>query len=301
MTPNVVTKTAELRDWVRVARAHGLTIGFVPTMGALHAGHLSLVEASLRECGATVVSIFVNPTQFGPSEDFRRYPRDLDGDLAKLASVSASPDDPPAPPLRKGGRTVDLVFAPTVEEMYPEGCTTTVDVGAPAEVLEGAFRPGHFRGVATVVLKLFQQVLPDVAYFGHKDYHQTVVVRRMVEDLRVPVEIRVCPTVREPDGLALSSRNQYLSTAERRQALAISRALWAAAGAVSGGERRAEGILAAMRGVLQDEPEVKVQYAVLVDPTTLRDVPEIRGRALAAIAAYVGRTRLIDNIILPRS
>ncbi|MBI1900796.1 MAG: pantoate--beta-alanine ligase [Planctomycetia bacterium] len=289
MTPNVVTRSAELRDWVRVARTHDRTIGLVPTMGALHAGHLSLVEASLRECGATVVSIFVNPTQFGPSEDFQRYPRDLEGDLAKLAGTG------------KEGKAVDLVFVPTVEEMYPEGCTTTVDVGAPAEVLEGAFRPGHFRGVATVVLKLFNQVLPDVAYFGHKDYQQTVVVRRMVEDLCVPVEIRVCPTVREPDGLALSSRNKYLSAEERRQALAISRALRAAADVAAGGERRAEKVLSAMRGVLEAEPGVRVQYAVLVDPLTLRDMTEIRGRALAAIATYVGKTRLIDNIMLPRS
>jgi pantoate--beta-alanine ligase len=287
MTPKVVTKIVDLRWWVRHARTQGRTIGFVPTMGALHAGHLSLVEASLRECGATIVSIFLNPTQFGPNEDFQRYPRDPEGDLAKLARTAIE------------GKAVDLVFAPTVEEMYPAGCTTTVDVGAPAEVLEGAFRPGHFRGVATVVLKLFNQALPDVAYFGHKDYQQTVVVRRMVEDLCVPVEIRVCPTVREPDGLALSSRNQYLSTAERRQALAICGALRAAAELASGGERRAEKILAAMRGVLDSEPGVKVQYAVLVDPATLCDVTEVQGRALAAIAAHVGQTRLIDNMMLP--
>src|SRR5947207_1716490 len=212
VTLSVPARTAvtgdAVRNAVRTARAENRTIGLVPTMGALHAGHLSLVERSCRETGFTVVSIFVNPTQFGPQEDFAKYPRNLEADLQALAAYP-----------------VDLVFVPAVDDMYPAISATAVEVGPVAAKWEGACRPGHFRGVATVVLKLLNLVQPDVAYFGQKDYQQTVVVRRMVADLDVPVEIRVCPTVREPDGLAMSSRNVYLSPEERRKALSLSRGL----------------------------------------------------------------------------
>jgi pantoate--beta-alanine ligase len=260
---------------------HGRSVGVVPTMGALHAGHLSLVEASCRQCGFTVVTLFVNPMQFGPGEDFSRYPRDLDKDLELL---SAYP--------------VDLVFAPTVDQMYPSGHTTFVDVGAVAEPLEGKHRPGHFRGVATIVLKLFNLVAADVAFFGQKDYQQTLVVRQMVRDLDVPIEIRICPTVRETDGLALSSRNVYLSDRERQQALVISRSLQLADELVKRGERSARVILDRMRELFAAEPEIQVQYIALADPDTLANVSEIRGPTVALIAAKVGATRLIDNWIL---
>ncbi len=273
----------ELRQAIQHARGEGKSIGLVPTMGALHAGHLSLVAASTEQCDFTVVTIFVNPTQFGPAEDYRRYPRDRDADLAALAAYP-----------------VDLVFAPPVEEIYRPGGSTTVHVRGLTEVLEGAFRPGHFDGVATVVLKLLNLTTPDVAFFGQKDYQQTLVVRRLAADLDVPVEIRVCPTVREDDGLALSSRNAYLTPPLRLQALAISQSLDLAETLVQGGERSADVIRRAVHQRLAEEPDLRVQYAAVVDPETLADVTEIAGPTLLAIAALVGETRLIDNrIILP--
>jgi pantoate--beta-alanine ligase len=250
-------------------------------MGALHAGHLSLVEACCCECGYRVVTIFVNPTQFAPGEDFQRYPRDQARDLQLL---SAHP--------------VDLVFAPELEAMYPPGSATAIDVGPVAEPWEGVYRPGHFRGVATVVLKLFNLVAPDVAYFGQKDYQQTLVVKRMVQDLDVPIQIRVCPTVREPDGLAMSSRNAYLSPEERNQALVLSRSLRLAEELVGGGERRTEAILQRMQQMLAAEPGVQVQYVTLADPQTLAPLEQIERDAVALIAAQVGGTRLIDNLLL---
>jgi pantoate--beta-alanine ligase len=263
------------------ARRAGKRIGVVPTMGALHAGHLSLVEACCRECGFTVVTIFVNPTQFGPGEDFQRYPRTMDRDLELLAAYP-----------------VDLVFAPELETMYPPGSATVVDVGPIAAVWEGAHRPGHFQGVATVVLKLLNLVTPDVACFGQKDFQQTLVVRQMVRDLDIPVEIRVCPTVREPDGLAMSSRNAYLSPAQRQQALVLTRSLRLAEELVAGGERQADEILRHMRELLSTEPEVAVQYVTIADPQTLKPVDQIGAGAVALIAARVGATRLIDNVLL---
>jgi len=280
-TPRVVNTAAALRAAVRAARADGHTIGLVPTMGALHAGHLSLVERSCRECGFNVVSIFVNPTQFGPQEDFARYPHNLEADLAALSPYAA-----------------DLVFAPGLKEMYPAGCTTFVEVGRVAEKWEGACRPGHFRGVATVVLKLFNLAQPDVAYFGQKDYQQTVVVRRMVADLDVPVEIRICPTVREPDGLALSSRNVYLSQEERRQALSLSRGLRRAEELVHRGERDADAVRRAVRETIAAEPAVRVDYVAVVDADTMDELQRIEGAAVVAVAARVGTTRLIDNTVL---
>ncbi|HJT36429.1 MAG TPA: pantoate--beta-alanine ligase [Pirellulales bacterium] len=280
-SPRLVTKLADLRAALAEVRRAGKSIGLVPTMGALHAGHISLVERSRRECDFTVVSIFVNPTQFGPQEDFARYPRDLDADLRLLQPTGA-----------------DLVFAPELDEVYGPRHATFVEMHGVAEPLEGRCRPGHFRGVATVVLKLFNMVTPDRAYFGQKDYQQSLVIRRLVADLDLPIEIRVCPTVREPDGLALSSRNVYLTAAERHEALAISRALRRAGEVVQSGERRADAVLAAMQAVLAESPGLSLEYLAIVDAETLEPVAIIDQTAIAAVAAFVGRTRLIDNVLL---
>jgi pantoate--beta-alanine ligase len=277
----VVRSQRELRAAVAAARASGKKVGVVPTMGALHAGHLSLVEACCRECGFSVVTIFVNPAQFGPNEDFTRYPRDLAGDLELLSR-----------------HPVDLVFAPETSEVYRAGHQTFVDVENVTSLLEGAHRPGHFRGVATVVLKLFHMVAPDVAFFGQKDYQQTLVVRRMMADLDLPIEIRVCPTIREPDGLAMSSRNAYLSAGERQHALALSRSLRRAEEIVLAGERDANSILRQMQTIFASEPDVRLDYIALADSETLAPVSQIQGRVVALVAAHVGKTRLIDNVII---
>lgn len=270
-----------MREWVRAAQLAGRSVGLVPTMGALHAGHLSLVDAARAECDLTVATIFVNPTQFGPQEDLDRYPRDLDRDLRLLAD-----------------RECDLVFAPSVEEMYPAGCTTTVDVGPLGWELEGAYRPDHFRGVATVVLKLFQIAPADVAYFGRKDYQQTLVVRQMVKDLNVPIEIRIAPTVREPDGLAMSSRNAYLSADERRRALALSQSLRLAEQLAGEGVRDAKAIRKQMLKHLRSVGGVDVQYIAFVVDGTVTPVASLNGLTTVAMAALVGKTRLIDNTLL---
>jgi pantoate--beta-alanine ligase len=279
--PRVVSSRDELRAAVRAARHDGKSIGLVPTMGALHAGHVSLVDASAARCGFTVVTIFVNPTQFGPSEDFRKYPRTLDSDLAALA-----------------GHGVDLVFAPPTDEVYRPGHAMYVEPEGPALPLEGRCRPGHFRGVATVVLKLFNMVQPDVAFFGRKDYQQSLVVRRLVDDFDLPIEICVCPIVREADGLAMSSRNAYLDSNARRQALVLSSALQLAEELIQAGQRDAKAVLLQMRTLLATEPEVRVEYVVLANPETLVDVERIEGPTVALIAAFVGTTRLIDNQLL---
>jgi pantoate--beta-alanine ligase len=273
----LVTDTAQLRKRVSEARRAGSVIGFVPTMGALHEGHLSLVDAARAQCGLTVVSIFVNPTQFGPQEDFARYPRTLEADCQALAA-----------------RGVDLVFAPSTEAMYPASHVTYVEMGGPALPLEGAFRPGHFRGVATIVLKLLNLVEPDRAYFGRKDYQQSLVVRRMVEDLDLPITIEVCSIVREADGLAMSSRNVYLSADERRRALSISRGLQLARKMVEEGKTDANAVQANVRELLLAS-ELKIDYVALVDPDTLTPVEVVDRPAVVAIAAHVGKTRLIDN------
>ncbi len=280
-SPRVVTTREALRQAVAAARAAGRSIGFVPTMGALHAGHLSLVQASRHEQRYTVVSIFVNPTQFAPGEDFDRYPRPLDADLAKLAE-----------------QQVDLVFAPPTTEIYQPGSGFFVEVGAVGEPLEGRCRPGHFRGVATVVLKLFNLVAADVAYFGRKDYQQTLVVRRMAADFDLPIEVRVCPTVREADGLAMSSRNVYLSPTERQQALVLSGSLRLARQLVEQGERDAYVVLEQMQAMFAAQPEVRVEYIALADGDTLAESAQIDRRTVALIAARVGKTRLIDNEII---
>jgi pantoate--beta-alanine ligase len=247
-------------------------------MGALHAGHLSLVEASNRECDFTVVTIFVNPTQFGPHEDFAKYPRSLEADLQKLASVG-----------------VDAVFAPSNEEMYPPGFSTYVEPAEVGRLWEGACRPGHFRGVTTIVLKLFHAAPAHVAYFGHKDYQQSTVIRRMVQDLNVPIEIRVMPTIREPDGLAMSSRNAYLDPEERRRALALSQSLRLAEQLVGDGERDASLLRRRIHATLEAAGVDRIDYATIVDPDTLAEVDLIEGAAIVLLAVYVGRTRLIDN------
>ena len=257
------------------------SLGFVPTMGYLHQGHLALVRAARAQNDHVAASIFVNPTQFGPNEDLARYPRDLPRDLALLEAEG-----------------VDLAFVPSVQAIYPDGFSTTVRPGALADRLEGTRRPGHFEGVATVVCKLFNIVAPQRAYFGQKDAQQTVVIRRVTADLNLPVEVVVCPTVREPDGLAMSSRNVYLSPAERQAALVLSRALRAAEERYAAGERDAEALRSAMRAVLAAEPLAAPDYVSVADRETLQELEYLEGAALASLAVRIGKTRLIDNLIL---
>ena len=277
----VLRTVAGLRQWSRDERNGGNTIGIVPTMGALHAGHASLIRAAAAACERVAVSIFVNPTQFGPSEDYARYPRTFEADCALAQAEGA-----------------DAVFAPTVEELYPAGGTTFVEVEGLGNRLDGASRPGHFRGVATVVAKLLIASEADRAFFGQKDAAQVAVMRRMVADLRLPAEIVVCPIVREPDGLALSSRNRYLSPAERTQALVFSRAIRQAETLTASGERRADTLIEAARQTFAAEPEVKIDYIAAVDWATLEPVEIAVPGTLFAVAAWVGQTRLIDNAIL---
>jgi pantoate--beta-alanine ligase len=279
-SPRLVTTLGELRALLEPVRRAG-HIGLVPTMGALHEGHLSLVRAAKAECGFVVVTIFVNPSQFGPGEDFRRYPRTLQEDLDKLATCQA-----------------DVVFAPASEDVYPPGYATWVEVESVARPLEGQWRPVHFRGVATIVLKLFNMVGADIAYFGQKDYQQAAVIRRMVEDLNVPIAIRVCPTVREPDGLAMSSRNAYLDCEARQHALVLSRSLKLAANLIAQGQRDPVMIAGQMTEMIETVPGAKIDYVALVDPETLEPVEEIRGPTLALLAVVIGQTRLIDNCLL---
>ena len=278
--PRVVRSVAELRAACDEARARGLRVGLVPTMGALHAGHLALVNAARQTAQLVVTSIFVNPTQFGPGEDFTRYPRDLDGDVRKLATAGA-----------------DLVFAPAPDAMYPPGDDTRVHVGALTAPLEGAHRPGHFDGVATVVAKLFAAVGPCVAVFGRKDYQQLLVVRRMARDLLTPVEIVGHPIVREPDGLALSSRNAYLSADERARALAIVRGLDTAARRFAAGERDARELRRVARASIE-AVATSIDYVEARDADTLAELAAVDTRAVLAVACRIGTTRLIDNVVL---
>lgn len=278
MTATVAT-IVEIRAKVASARGRGRTIGLVPTMGALHEGHLSLVRAARAETGFVAVSIFVNPTQFGPNEDLAAYPRPLGHDLEVCT--------------REG---VDLVFAPSERELYPEGFRTFIEVTELQDVLCGAARPGHFRGVATIVLKLFQIVQPDRAYFGRKDAQQLRIIQQLVRDLNVPVEIRPCPTVRAADGLALSSRNQYLDPDRRRQATILWHALQDAERLVAAGERDAGAVRKALRDRIATAPDAVIDYAEVVNGDTLRPVERMQGPVLIALAVKLGGTRLIDNI-----
>ena len=279
-----LTRVAEMQTAAAGARGLGRRIGFVPTMGALHEGHLSLVRASRQRSDLSVVSIFVNPPQFSPGEDYRRYPRDLEADAALLA--------------REG---VDILFAPAVEEIYPLDFQTSVNVERLSESLCGRFRPGHFRGVATVVLKLFIIVAPDVAFFGRKDAQQSVVIQRLVRDLNLPIEIVVCPIVREPDGLAMSSRNAYLSSEERRAALVLHQSLQRAQELLLAGERRARTILDDMQRLIEAEPRGRIDYVQAVDAATLAPLDLITGRAFIALAFWIGGARLIDNLFVDAS
>ncbi|MCU0916620.1 MAG: pantoate--beta-alanine ligase [Planctomycetes bacterium] len=277
----IAATITEIRALVSQARKAGRTVGFVPTMGALHAGHVALIQAAVEQCDFVVVSLFVNPTQFGPGEDFEKYPRPLDQDLALCRAHGA-----------------DAVFAPGRTEMYPRQNLTWVSVEKVSEPLCGRFRPGHFRGVATVCTKLFSIVGPDLAFFGQKDAQQVAVIQRMVADLNLPLEIVVCPTVREPDGLALSSRNQYLSPQERKEATVIYRALCRAAGLIRAGETDVAKITEQMHEVLRQVPALRIEYASVADAESLAELRQARGRVLVAVAGRLGSTRLIDNVVV---
>jgi pantoate--beta-alanine ligase len=274
----IVRTISWMKQLAKDALLDGRSLGLVPTMGALHQGHFSLVREAKRRCSPVVVSIFVNPKQFGPAEDLQKYPRTFEEDREALENLG-----------------VDFLFAPTPEEMYPAGFNTMVNVKGLSEKWEGRARPGHFDGVATVVLKLFEIVKPQTAFFGRKDAQQAQIIRRMVADLNLDTEIELCPIVREPDGLALSSRNVYLKPKERQAAIALSQALATLKGSIDKGERDVVRLLAVMRDKLESQPEVSVDYAEIVDAETLEPVRALRGNCYALIAAKVGATRLIDN------
>jgi pantoate--beta-alanine ligase len=277
----IATTIQEMRALVQTARSARLRVGLVPTMGALHEGHLSLVRTAKAQTDTVVVSIFVNPLQFGPKEDLNKYPRTFEQDCALL---------------EKEG--VEFVFAPATSEMYPPGAITYVDVEGLSDRLDGVSRPGHFRGVTTVVAKLFHIVQPDKAFFGQKDAAQSAIIRRMVRDLNFPVEIVVCPIVRESDGLAMSSRNAYLNPEERRQSLVLSRTLQRIVQVFDAGQRDSAELIAAGKESLATVPSLRLDYLSVVDPDTLEAVNEVRPLTLVAVAAWVGSTRLIDNVLL---
>ncbi len=277
----IVRRARAMKEACAAARAQGKVVGFVPSMGALHEGHVALVRRIRAQADLRVVSIFVNPMQFGPNEDFARYPRDLTRDADLLA--------------REG---VELVFAPEAEEIFQPGAATIVEVTGLSDKLEGKSRPGHFRGVATVVTKLFGIVAPDVAAFGQKDAQQAIVIKRLVRDLMMDVEILVVPTKRDEDGVAMSSRNAFLSSDERRAARAVPRALEAASAAVEAGERDPARIVSAARARIGDEPLLRIDYVELVDTDRLDKVTRVHGEMLLAVAVFAGRTRLIDNVVL---
>ena len=280
-----VAKTIiSIRRLIKAARNDGKKIGLVPTMGALHIGHVSLIEAAAKDCDFVVVSIFVNPTQFCPGEDFEKYPRPLKADL-KIC--------------RQAG--VDVVFAPTPAEMYPAENITWVTVEKLTGPLCGRSRPGHFRGVTTVCAKLFNIVTPDVAYFGQKDAQQAIVIKRMATDLNMPLEIVICPTVREPNGLAVSSRNQYLTAQQKKDAANIYKSLQTCRSLIDAGTTKTRQIIAEMQKILQQIPSGEIEYVSIVDAETLESIEKITGKVLAAVAVKVGPARLIDNILVDAS
>jgi pantoate--beta-alanine ligase len=278
----ILSSATQMTSFSRDAQRENKRVGFVPTMGALHEGHLSLVRAARAQSDVVVVSIFVNPTQFGPNEDFAKYPRTFEQDKTMLE--------------REG---VDCTFYPSVEEMYPPGARTWVTVEGLSEKLDGRSRPGHFRGVTTVVSKLFNIVQPQAAFFGQKDAAQVAIIHKMACDLNFPVKIVVCPIVRESDGLAMSSRNAYLNPQERKQALVLSRSLQRVQSLLEQGQRKAEKLIDAGKQVIAEEPAVRLDYFEVVNPDTLDPVNDVAKGALVAVAAYVGPTRLIDNLLLP--
>jgi len=277
----LVRGIAEMRALSRSARFGGARLGLVPTMGSLHEGHLSLVRAAREKSDLVAASIFVNPTQFGPNEDFAKYPRALESDIALLE--------------REG---VELVFAPSVEEMYPQGAITWVEVEELSDRLCGKSRPGHFRGVTTVVAKLFHIVEPDLAFFGQKDAAQVAIIQRMVRDLNMPVAVEVCPIVREPDGLAISSRNAYLSAHDRESARVLYRSLMRIQKLFASGERDSPKLISAAKRAFAIEPAARLDYIEVVDPESLEPETVVTRRSLAAVAGFVGQTRLIDNMVL---
>lgn len=277
----VITNRHEIYARIAHERASGRTVGLVPTMGALHAGHISLLEKSREVCDVSVATIFVNPSQFGPKEDFTRYPRTLEDDLAKLERAGA-----------------DYVYVPDAHSIYPPGFSTYIEPPAVGNRWEGECRPGHFRGVTTIVLKLFQLIPATVSFFGRKDFQQALVIRKMVEDLNVPIRVETCPTLREPDGLAMSSRNRYLSGGERQQALGLWHALQAASDKINTGERKVATIEQELKQTLNDHDIQSIDYAVVVDAETLEPLNTLEGSAVILIAARVGTTRLIDNLLI---
>jgi pantoate--beta-alanine ligase len=281
MQPRIVTTIAETRQAAAQARRAGQRIGLVPTMGALHAGHASLIRAARSETDFVVVTIFVNPAQFAPQEDLSRYPRPFEKDVELCRREH-----------------VDLIFHPDKDVIYPPGFKTWVEVHDLQDRWEGAARPGHFRGVATVVLKLFNIVRPDVAYFGQKDAQQVRIIEQMARDLDVPIELRICPTVREPDGLALSSRNQYLDADERRRAVVLFRALEHVRQRVAAGERQAAALQRGVEEVVSQTPGARLDYVAVVDAASLHPVERLNGKVLVALAVYIGATRLIDNMVM---
>ncbi len=278
----ITADSAELRRSVAAARHAGQLIGCVPTMGALHAGHVSLMQQARAECDFVIATLFVNPTQFGPTEDLQKYPRPFEADRDKCRAAG-----------------VDLLFHPDLSSMYPTGFVTFVEVDGLTARWEGAVRPTHFRGVTTVVAKLLNLTQPDKAYFGQKDFQQQAIIRRMSRDLDLPTEIVTCPTVRDPDGLALSSRNAYLSPTERASGLSLHRALCLAREKVRAGETNLDAIRLAMRAEMEQTPGVAVDYATIADPDSLVELSEPQPRMVALVAARVGPTRLIDNLLIP--
>lgn len=277
----IITSVEKMQVYARVLRKNGSSIGFVPTMGYLHDGHVALVQAAKKQNDIVILSIFVNPIQFGPNEDFDKYPRDIERDekIAKNAGV-------------------DIIFYPEKNDMYRENFSTYVNVEHLTDNLCGAKRPGHFRGVTTVVAKLFNIVKPDMAYFGQKDIQQAIVIKKMAEDLNMDIAIRIMPTVREKDGLAMSSRNVYLTEGQREEALVINRALSVALKLFKEGERSASKIINKIEGLIKDRREVTIDYIKIVDDKMLKDITKIKSTAILAIACFVGKTRLIDNVIL---
>ena len=283
VTPEVIGEPDILSQRLAALRRQGKTVGLVPTMGALHEGHLSLVRRSRQMCDVTAVSIFVNPTQFAPGEDYEKYPRVLEADLEALASAGGA----------------DFVLAPSPAAMYPEGFDAHVHIGGVTKRLEGEFRPTHFDGVAVVVLKLFNMSGADVAFFGQKDYQQAAVIKKMVRDLNLPVKIEVCPIVREPDGLAMSSRNKYLSAEERAQAPVLKKALDLAKEQIGAGNRDTADLKHRMRRLISAVPTAAIDYISIADPATLDELDTVSGPAVILLAVKIGATRLIDNIVIP--
>jgi len=277
----IIKNSQQMRSYSLKQKARGRTVGFVPTMGALHQGHLSLVEAARKGADLVVVSIFVNPLQFGPREDLTRYPKNLGRDKKLLQD-----------------RKVDVLFLPTAGDLYPKGFSSFVEVEGLSNKMCGRSRPDHFRGVTTVVAKLFNIVCPDTAFFGQKDFQQLVIIQRMAKDLGLPVKIIGLPIVREPDGLAMSSRNKYLNSRQRKAAAVLYRSLLRAREMVESGERAPRKVLRQVRSIIMAEPLAKLDYALILDPKTLEPVKRIRGRVLTALAANVGRARLIDNLLI---